>query len=62
MSEQFRGQLLLWSEKNGLEPIEIHQSKGVRSKEKLTDRDLKELMGINRQTLKRGRSGAFKQK
>ncbi|WP_121615229.1 hypothetical protein [Virgibacillus halodenitrificans] len=62
MSEQFRGQLLRWSEKNGLEAIEIHQSKGVRSKEKLTDRDLKELMGINRQTLKRGRGGAFKQK
>jgi len=37
-------------------------SKSKRKPEKLTDIDLKELMGQNRQTYKRGKGGAVRRK
>jgi hypothetical protein len=36
--------------------------KKKRHKERLTERDLKELMGINRPVYRRGKGGAFRQK
>lgn len=34
----------------------------IKSKEKLSDRDLRELMGVNRDTFSRGKGGAIRRR
>ena len=43
-------------------PDDKKQTTNSRCKEKLTDKDLVELMGQNRQTYKRGKCGAVRRK
>ncbi|MFC0188220.1 hypothetical protein ACFFJY_07990 [Fictibacillus aquaticus] len=50
----FKQQLKNWKHK--------HQPAKKKVENELTERDLKELMGMNRPTYTRGRGGAMKQK
>jgi len=55
-----RGKLRNLSSKS--KPDDKKQTTNSRCKEKLTDKDLVELMGQNRQTYKRGKGGAVRRK
>lgn len=53
-------QLNQWKKANGHKEMKTSKKKRRRRSESLTAEDLRELMGVNRQTLRRGRGGAFK--
>lgn len=46
----------------GFSEIEPTEPAVKRTKERLSDRDLRELMGTNRDTYKRGKGGAIRKK
>ncbi|WBL16434.1 hypothetical protein [Sutcliffiella sp. NC1] len=66
MNKSLRDQLKEWKKQHGFERqikykmINVTLSK--KKEEKLSDRDLRELMGTNRPTYARGRGGAYRQK
>jgi hypothetical protein len=55
-----------WAKKNNMQsPQEAHpreKKTEQRPKEKLTDRDIRELMGMDKPTYRRGKGGSFRQK
>ncbi|MDZ5712254.1 hypothetical protein [Jeotgalibacillus haloalkalitolerans] len=64
MNENFRDQLMHWASSNhiAVKRQPLQQEKKPRGKEKLSQRDLRELMGADRQTYVRKRGGALKQR
>ena len=61
MSQQLRDQLKAYKRKNNIKTPHP-DPKRKKKTESLSQRDLEDLMGMNRQTLKRGRGGAYKRK
>lgn len=61
-----RSELSKWMRANGQRvpndkrTMKMNKKKRVKSKEKLSERELLNLMGVGMQTLKRGHGGAFK--
>ncbi|QAS52824.1 hypothetical protein [Halobacillus litoralis] len=61
MSQQLRDQLSKYKRKNNIK-TPSPKKKRKRKSESYSQRDIEELMGINRPTYRRGRGGAIKQK
>ncbi|AST93019.1 hypothetical protein BC6307_18020 [Sutcliffiella cohnii] len=66
MNKSIRDQLKDWKMQHGFETKIKYKQKNVttskKKEEKLSDQDLRELMGTNRPTYARGRGGAYRQK
>jgi hypothetical protein len=63
MRKPMKLQLQQWKEKNQ-SPKKEHKKKQPKKgkQEKLSERELKDLMGMNKRTYSRGKGGAFRQK
>jgi len=61
MSQQFREQLKSYKRRNRIETPNP-STRNRHRPEKFSNRDIEELMGINRPTFKRTKGGALKQK
>ncbi|MGY3717050.1 hypothetical protein ACWE42_16170 [Sutcliffiella cohnii] len=66
MNKSLRDQLKDWKKQRALEKQSKYKKKNAtpskKKEEKLSDKDLRELMGTNRPTYARGRGGAYRQK
>jgi len=61
MSDQFRNQLEAYKKKNGIK-TPTPKKKRKRKTEKLSQNDIKGLMGMDRPTYRRGKGGSIKQR
>ncbi|AXM88478.1 hypothetical protein B379_04290 [Anoxybacillus ayderensis G10] len=55
-------ELKKWMKVNKVQQRQKKARKKKRGKERLTERDLKELMGVGRPVYRRGKGGAFRQR
>jgi len=61
MSDQFRDQLRHYKKKKGIK-TPSPKKKQHRKPEKLSQNDIKDLMGMDRPTYRRGKGGSMKQR
>ncbi|QAS52394.1 hypothetical protein [Halobacillus litoralis] len=62
MSQQLRDQLKRYKRKNNIQTPHPKKNTPKKKKERMSHRDVEDLMGVNRPTYRRGKGGAMKQR
>lgn len=60
--KDMQGEMKKWAASNGVEIKEIITIKKKKNKEQFSKREIQQLMDMNRQTYRRGSSGAIRQR